>query len=289
MLRYANAFYADLDTMVDQALNPDDATDSAAFDRMMYGFLLAASNLVAQYTGRTFVPVYQTRVFDALGDHINTRSLTVDADLLSVTTLTNGDGTTITADKFRLFPANAYPKGGIDLLLSGGTWTYSTDYEGAISVAGEWGYHETGDYWLDTLDTIQDAGGISVAATTITVSDADGTGSDWRLRFRRGLYIKAESEVMLVTDIDTTTNVITVRRAQLGTTAATHAQTTVLYNLMVLPDVEQTTLGLAIWLYRNRETQGEKLQFLDGSTIISNQAPYYIKQTLERYMWTGVG
>jgi hypothetical protein len=66
---------------------------------------------------------------------------------------------------------------------------------------------------VDAASTINQAGGIGSSATSVTISSATG--------FSSGQYIQIDSEKMLVTAISS--NTLTITRAQLGTTAASHA------------------------------------------------------------------
>lgn len=67
--------------------------------------------------------------------------LVLDDDLLTVTRITNGDGTEITGDQYVLLPANTTPKWAVKLKASSGvSWAYVDDPEGAIEVEGTWGY-----------------------------------------------------------------------------------------------------------------------------------------------------
>lgn len=63
-------------------------------------------------------------------------TLLLDGPLLSVTTLTNGDGAVLGTDAYRLLPRNGAPKYGIEL-RSGYAWQWSID--GEIAVTGVWG------------------------------------------------------------------------------------------------------------------------------------------------------
>lgn len=88
-----------------------------------------------------------TRVFDAVRD-VDGQMLILDHDLISVTTLTNGDGVTISASAYTLEgiggERNQAPYRRIRLKTSSAlTWRYTTDPEGAISLLGRWGYSTT--------------------------------------------------------------------------------------------------------------------------------------------------
>lgn len=108
----------------------DDALIATLIDR--------ASAMIDRLTGRKFTERIETRYYTPKV-HTDGKLLLVDDDLLSVTTLTNGDGTVIPADGYRLYPLNHSPKYGI-MLNSDYVWAYTDDPEGSISVAGTWGY-----------------------------------------------------------------------------------------------------------------------------------------------------
>lgn len=63
-------------------------------------------------------------------------TLMLDEPLVSVSTLTNGDGAVLAGDAYRLVPRNTMPKWGIEL-RSGYGWQWSVD--GEIAVTGVWG------------------------------------------------------------------------------------------------------------------------------------------------------
>lgn len=116
-------------------------TDSTADDALLSTLIGRASALVETHCGRTFVARAETRVYDAVAD-VHRGDLLLDDDLLTVTTLTNGDGAEIAASAYVLLPANHTPKYAIRLKASSSvSWTYNTDPEQAISVNGSWGYH----------------------------------------------------------------------------------------------------------------------------------------------------
>lgn len=90
-------------------------------------------------TGHWFYAHQNTRRYDVPRG----RALELDAPLLSVTALTNGDGTNITSDEYRLYPLNGPHYSEIRLTkVSGVQWLMSNDGddEGVITVRGAWGY-----------------------------------------------------------------------------------------------------------------------------------------------------
>lgn len=122
---------------------PDGATD-AADDAVIEDIIEAASRWIDGKTGRTFYSrAAETRYFDTP----DTRELWLDDDLISITTLTNGDGTVIASTDYVLLPNNYSPKYAIKLRdASSESWELSsTDNspEKAITVLGSWGYAAT--------------------------------------------------------------------------------------------------------------------------------------------------
>lgn len=113
----------------------------SADDALLADLVTRASRLIDEHCGRRFYPTTTTRTFDANGPQVHNRMLLLDEDLLSVTTLTNGDGDVIAADDYMLRPLNWEPYFAIVLKQSSGKrWTYVNDPEGAIRVEGVWGY-----------------------------------------------------------------------------------------------------------------------------------------------------
>jgi len=104
--------------------------------------LNAASRFIDRQTGRTFYARTDTRSFDVPSG----RELRVDDDLLTITTLTNGDDSVIADTEYILIPANVDPKFAI-VLKSTSSIIWQPDSnsgtEQVISVAGTWGWVAT--------------------------------------------------------------------------------------------------------------------------------------------------
>ena len=130
--------YASLDEFLAQ---PDIKSDEPVDDVFIESLLDSASrDGVDAYTGSWFYAYTQTRTYDMPKKG---RELELDAPLLSVTTLTNGDGTIIPASLYQLRPYNGPHYTSIKLNASSSViWTpgLSGDTEGVITVAGKWGY-----------------------------------------------------------------------------------------------------------------------------------------------------
>lgn len=116
----------------------------AAEQTRITGLLERAQARVESYCRRRFEAATETRLYDAVGEHIAGRLLILDADVLAVTELTNGDGTTIAPSDYRLYPPNGSPKWGILLRANSGVyWTWNDEPEAAIAVTGSWAYADT--------------------------------------------------------------------------------------------------------------------------------------------------
>ena len=112
-----------------------DTADDAVIERMIE----QASRYMDAQTGRTFYAREDTRYFDVPGG----RELRLDDDLLTITTLTNGDGTELADTEYNLVPKNTAPHYAIKL-KQGSSYYWNSDGSGntedVISVAGTWGY-----------------------------------------------------------------------------------------------------------------------------------------------------
>lgn len=95
------------------------------------------SGWIDAFCHRTFEAVTATHYYDWSG----ATRLWFRDDLYSLTTLTNGDGATLTAGTdFYLKPYGGPPYSYLDILPSGSALTYETTPMKALAVAGQWGY-----------------------------------------------------------------------------------------------------------------------------------------------------
>ena len=119
---------------------------STSDDTMLTSLIADAQALIDAQCGRTFEASSDAeRTFDAVRN-VRGRLLILDRDLAQITSIINGDGTTITASQYTTEPRNETPYWGIRLLASSGiSWTYSTDPEDAITIDGRWAWSVTAD------------------------------------------------------------------------------------------------------------------------------------------------
>lgn len=113
-------------------------------DALLGDLVAAAQRAIDDYCHRTFEAAADTtRYIDAVGDHVRARSLFFDhiGDLASITTITNGDGVEVASDEYVTMPRHETPYYGVKIKLSPGkVWTYTDDYEDAITITGRWAY-----------------------------------------------------------------------------------------------------------------------------------------------------
>jgi hypothetical protein len=114
--------------------------DGSGDDTLLTTLITEAEVFIENHTHRLFEAETLTKSYDAMRD-VDGPTLWLDEDLLSITTLTNGDGDTLASTEYVLLPTNKTPYYAIKLLASSGVaWTFVNDPEEAISVAGSWGY-----------------------------------------------------------------------------------------------------------------------------------------------------
>lgn len=109
-------------------------------DSLLTDLIARAQAWIDAETGWSFEAAAATRYYDPTRNVVGAE-LRVEGDLLTVTTLTNGDGAVVTASQYVLVPANTSPKYAVRLKSSTGLyWTWLTDPENAITLVGTWGY-----------------------------------------------------------------------------------------------------------------------------------------------------
>lgn len=119
-------------------------------DTVIADLIQAASRYIDNLTGRRFYASTETRYYSVPEG----RELFLDDDLITVTTLTNGDGTVLTTSDYYLMPKNTSPKYSIVLKESSAYyWEYdsSSNSEYVITVIGTWGYAATAPVEVEQL------------------------------------------------------------------------------------------------------------------------------------------
>ena len=258
-----------------------DLTDTTADDLLM-DLIERASQNIDVLKGRFYEPRVQTRQFKIPGDSSSffgvfdaslmtsssrEKPLRLDDDLLAVNELKNGDGSVIAASNYTLEPVGDWPKYAIRLVDE--NW-YGSD-EDRVEVSGIWGTHYRYDQaWVDSLDAIQDIGGITANATSMTVVDADGVAGDLKpVRFQPGQLIRIGTEFCLVISVSTLTQTVGLLRGYNGSTAAAHAQDTKIEIWRVMGNIVQACMRMVAWMYAQKDQDVYDRTYNVGSGIVT--------------------
>jgi hypothetical protein len=176
-----------------------DATDDGVIEDMIE----AASRYIDDLTGRQFYASTETRLFSIpRGD--NYRELWFDKDLLTISTLTNGDAVVIASTQYNLLPRNETPKFALRLKESSSVaWEddSSGNTEFVISVAGTWGYSSSAPDDIKELaleiarnlyksrfgENAEAVSTITAAGVVVTPKAMPSWGKDVIARYRRAL------------------------------------------------------------------------------------------------------
>jgi hypothetical protein len=263
----------------------DIAADATGDDSILRRLIRGSKSFADAYSRRRFDAVHRVKQLDypirprsAFGRYplaaawmvnelaaVNDMSdglLRIQDDLLEALSVTNGDGTVLTADQWWYEPADTWPKYALRLKTSAGVlWRPATsgDNRQCIPVDGVYAYHTRYDRaWADSLDTVQDAP-LGAGSTLITVTDADGAPEDNdEPRFQVGQQIRLGTaaafeycEVRLVTV--GSPDSITVKRGVNGTTAQAWPQNTPIAIWRPEETVVRGLARLATWAYRLKD------------------------------------
>jgi hypothetical protein len=254
-------------------------------DALLWDLLGASSRLIEAYTGRRFYPARASYAYTVRDPGL----LLLGDDLLSLDTLTNGDGSAIT--DYHLHPARVSVKSSIALDRAQTAFVHDGDPVDAITAVGIWGFHpDWAQAWANSGDTVQN-NPLAAGATTLTVSDADAVlPTGYGARFAAGQLLRLDDEYAHLLAVNATTNTLTVARGVNGTPATSHAQGTPVETYQVPADIEQVCLRVAAWLYKQRDAgYAQAAGGLRGQIAVLPALPPDVEQTLAPYARVGVG
>lgn len=131
----------------------------AGDDALLTIYLADAQQMIDDFCDRTFEAAADTtRYLDAIADlrtldtpgriqlGLVDRTLWLGADLCQITSVVNGDGTTVSPSAYVTEPRNAPPYYALTLKSGANVaWTFVDSPEGAIAVTGRWAYSVTAD------------------------------------------------------------------------------------------------------------------------------------------------
>jgi len=224
-----------------QRVSSTDAPDDTVVDDIVE----QAARLVDYSTGRRFFPSYETHLFNIPKvDFTDRDTIYLDDDLLSLTTLTNGDLTIISSSNYVLKSVNKPPYWAIKLRdVSTVSWEQSStgSSDQVLSVAGVWGYHDNyAKSWIQS-------GTLSAAITDTTGLTASVTAGHSLLSQQ---IWKIDNEILQGT---VSSNTLTFNfRGDNGSTAATHLNGAAVYRWLVMPSVAGACQQIVDGFYRKR-------------------------------------
>jgi hypothetical protein len=172
--------------------------------------------------------------------------------------------------------------------LLGGSGTYTRYDEGVVNITGMWGYFDyryPSEAWLDTFETVQNAGGISASDTSIEIIDPLGADSFGRTKFRDNQMIRVDDELMEVTSVNNSTNpkTITVIRGIKGSTAISHDNGAAITSWRVIEDIVEATLQVAKIWRESDVTAGGRLGVSDVSAGVEVGIPADALNVIKSY------
>lgn len=276
MTYYAN--YTTLDALKHQYL--DITVDSSGNaitvdDALLSALIRDTSRTIERSAQRTFAPRLETKKFDM--PLLTEQALLFDDDLLSLTSLINGDGTVLsTVTDFVLYPYNERVKTKALLIpVSAVTWQPSATLAtySAISVAGVWGYAKDGD-WISS-------GGVLTAA--ITTANAT-TFTATKNKILEGWLIQIDSEWLYVTGVASgvSDDQVTCVRGVNGSTAATHLISTAISYWQPDYDIEMLARMAAAAAYRIRANP-------TGDTVVIDGTSFATPKDISVFIWNRLG
>lgn len=235
-------------TEIKEAMPDSIRSTTTSYDNLLLKLAERISRMIDRHCGRSFYPYIETRYFDGDGG----TELWVP-DLLEVTTAyySTDLGRNYTAytanDYIASSSRNINGRGSYSRLLGNLNSNAVTGYfpagQRSVKITGIWGCTDDRNLmWEDSQDTTEN-NPLAAAGTSITVNDADGADR-WGVtpRFQVGQLIKAGSEFIEVTGVNTTTNTLTATRGMNGSTAAIQAQNTTIYIWRAPADVKQAAI-----------------------------------------------
>ncbi len=273
--------YASLE---DIKLNKSIETTDAIDDNRLLLCLITASRRIDDYCARIFYPQIDTKSFD----YKNPWEIRFDPfDLVEATTVTTANGnTTIDSGDYYLMTGkrhDLYPKDRLVLRTdSGVTLNVSDRYQQANQITGVWVTHDDWPKaWRGSLDTIQ-SNPLTSGGTSLTVNDADGADARGiTKRFSLGQLLAIESEYVYVAGVSISTNVLTIVRAQNGTTAVAHVQNTAITIFQPIYAIWQACLLAASYFYQLPEAPFGTVQSLEDTYTIPLTLPQSAVELIE--------
>lgn len=248
-----------------------------ADDLVIIQLLETASRYLDSQTSRFFYPVIETRHYDLPGDD----ELNFDVDVLEVITLLNGDGTSIAANEYNLYPKNYSPRYSLDLKdTSNIIWSYDADgnSDAVIALTSIEGFHDR--YARDGWKLAGTLGAAITDTTSLTFTMTSGH------TVAIGKIYRINNELYTVSGFSG--DVITIEeRGGSGSTAATHINGTTVYEWHPMEEARNACIEIANNAYRRRFGQSSTVntETVTGAGVVLSprEIPVLAKDFIDTY------
>lgn len=241
--------------------------------------------------GYDLEPWYATVKVTPRPTNVNTtnKTLVLPRLLLELDTLTV-DGTALTENTdVYAEPLAVYPIRALRIDPDSDTAWYpstSSDPFNTIVLTGWWGFRRRYDSeGFLSVDTVQNAAGLTAGGTSLTVADVDGA-DPWGLtpRISYGSLLRIEEELVEVTATDTTANTATIRRAVHDTAAVAHAKDTVVKAWFIEPEIRHVAARHVGLIYARRSAYQQVVTEF-GSTSYPADLVTEARAAIQRLMY----
>jgi len=234
--------YSDVRTLASLNYLNLEATQLTAKKAELRKILEAVSREIDRQTDRYFYCWEGAKYFDGEGSYFQLHDDLLSIDALGFNLDEAGDGThstVLAVTDYLLYPLNLFPKQWIKPSPYGNYGSFASNIAKGIEITGVWGYGDglTATPYKLSGDAILD-NPLAIGATVITVTAAENFGI--------GQTLRIDDEQVYITDLNDTTEKLTVRRAVNGTTAIAHVLNTVIYIYEYPADITEVCLIEAI-------------------------------------------
>ena len=214
-----------------------DTGDDVVIDQL----LEQASRYIDSKCSRWFYPRIEVRYYSVPG----VSELSLDADLLEVIELLNGEDTEIAAAAYNLLPRNYSPKYAIELTdITSVVWESDSSggTEFVIDLTGVFGFH---DRYADGFTTAGTLGAAMSDTTTASLTMTAGHS------VAVGEILRVDNELFIPSAV--VTNAVTlVARGDNGSTAATHSNGATVEVWQPMEEARNAVLETAMSAYKRR-------------------------------------
>ena len=217
------------------------ASTETGDDVVIDQLLEQASRYIDSKCARWFYPRIETRYYSTPG----VSELSLDADLLEVIELLNGEDTEIESTDYNLLPRNYSPKYSIELTdITSVVWESDSSggTEFVIDLTGVFGFH---DRYVDGWTT---AGTLGAAMSDTTTASLTMTAAH---TVAIGEILRIDNELFIPSAV--ATNAVTlVARGDNGSTAATHSNGATVEVWQPMEEARNAVMETAMQAYKRR-------------------------------------